>query len=259
MGFRFLYILKGFMMMRRVLSPFRMGFWIISLVCLALLLERSAWINQGFTWLHNHLSFSSSAYACEHEGHEAPHHHKADTNTPKPKPVKDIITNLKKEQNRTLAFSLLRQDRTPVTQIDYAGKHLLVFFGFTNCPVVCPTTLATMGRVMEKLSPEAKEHIQPLFITLDPERDTIERLKDYTRMFHPAIQGLTGTLSQVDTAAKSLQVYYLRQKKDENDLSYSVDHTPFMYVTNEKAEVIAVIQDTADVNGIAAYLEGITQ
>ena len=105
------------------------------------------------------------------------------------------------------SFELIDHSGRSVDASTYLGKFLLVFFGFANCPDVCPTTLGDIAQAMELLGPDAGK-IQPLFISLDPERDSMAILAEYVRAFHPAIVGLTGTAAQIKAAAASYQVFY---------------------------------------------------
>ena len=104
-------------------------------------------------------------------------------------------------------FTLINHDGQTVTQDDYKGRWQLVFFGFTHCPDICPTTLAYMGSVLDQLGSDASQ-VAPLFVTVDPERDTPEVLKDYVANFHPQLIGLTGNTAQVADAAEAFKVYH---------------------------------------------------
>ena len=101
-------------------------------------------------------------------------------------------------------FNLTDHRSNAVTVQSYQGKWLLVFFGFTNCPDICPTTLAELARVMERLGPDAGL-VKPLFVSIDPERDRVETMAEYVSVFHPTIVGLTGTEAQIAEAARSRQ------------------------------------------------------
>lgn len=108
-----------------------------------------------------------------------------------------------------------------VTDQAFPGKWLLVFFGYTHCPDICPTTLSNVADTMAKLGPLA-DRVQPLFITLDPMRDTQQVLADYTSAFDPRIAGLTGVPNQITAAAKAYKIYYARRVIGDD---YYVDHT----------------------------------
>ncbi|MGQ0585061.1 MAG: SCO family protein [Reyranella sp.] len=109
----------------------------------------------------------------------------------------------------------------------FAGKVRLVFFGFTHCPDVCPTGLSLMSQLLEELGPDAK-HVQALFVTVDPERDTVSILKDYISVFAGDILGLTGTPAQIEEATKAFNAYF--KKVPQPSGGYTVDHTASVYL-----------------------------
>jgi protein SCO1 len=132
-------------------------------------------------------------------------------------------------------FALTGHDGKPRTLADFKGKVVTVFFGFTQCPDVCPTTLAEMAEVMKLLGPKA-EQVQVLFITVDPERDTQALLAQYVPAFHPNFLGLYGDAAQTAATAKSFKVFY--QKVDgKTPGSYTVDHTAGSYVFDPQGKV----------------------
>lgn len=104
-------------------------------------------------------------------------------------------------------FTLVDHKGQTVSEQDFGGRYLLVFFGFSHCPDVCPTTLADIASTLDLLGADAQA-VQPLFITLDPERDTPERLAEYVGAFHPRIVGLTGTAEQIAKVAGEYRVFY---------------------------------------------------
>ncbi len=125
-------------------------------------------------------------------------------------------------------FALNDFDGKPRTLADYKGKVVLVFFGYTQCPDVCPTTMAEMANVMKQLGPQA-DKVQVLFITLDPERDKPDLLKSYVPAFDPRFVGLYGTPEQTAATAKEFKVFYTRVQGSAPD-NYSIDHTAGTYV-----------------------------
>ncbi len=116
-----------------------------------------------------------------------------------------------------------RPHRRARTEADFKGKLLLVYFGFTYCPDICPTDLQNIGLALDKLG-AAGEAVQPLFITLDPARDTSELLKDYVPMFHPRLVGLTGDDAAIKRAADAYKVYYAKVPNPKGD-DYTIDHS----------------------------------
>jgi len=124
-------------------------------------------------------------------------------------------------------FKLTDHNGQARTLEDFRGKVVTVFFGFTHCPDVCPTTLAEMAQVMQELGPDAKR-VQVLFVTVDPERDTPQVLKQYVPSFNATFLGLTGDADAIARTAKEFKVFY--QKQPLPDGGYSVDHSAGTYI-----------------------------
>ena len=156
------------------------------------------------------------------------------------------------------AFSLTDDDGKPVTEKSWPGKYLLVFFGFTNCPDVCPVTLDKLTSVLDQLGDEAAK-IQPLFITIDSFRDKPKVMKDYVSHFHKSIVGLTGTEEQLKAVQDAYKVYASRHDQ-ANGHDYSFDHSAFVYFMapdGKMAEVIKIDQKASEITDqIRPYLEG---
>lgn len=126
-------------------------------------------------------------------------------------------------------FTLVDHTGKTVTDADFRGRFLLVFFGYTFCPDVCPTELNAITVAMDKLGPLA-EKVTPVFITIDPHRDTVEKLKSYVADFHPRLVGLTGSEEQVAAAARAYRVYYKKAGGDKAGEDYLVDHSSYVYL-----------------------------
>ena len=126
-------------------------------------------------------------------------------------------------------FSLTDHRGNAVTEQSYRGKWLTVFLGFTNCPDICPMTLAELARVMERLGPDAGS-VKPLFVSIDPERDRVETMAEYVSVFHPTIVGLTGTEAQIAEAARSFKAYYEKQPQESAPNGYTMGHTSAVYL-----------------------------
>ena len=124
-------------------------------------------------------------------------------------------------------FALTDHTGTVRTEADFRGSLMLVYFGFTYCPDICPTDLQNIGLAMEKLG-AAAERVQPLFITVDPERDTARHLAEYVPMLHPKLIGLTGDAAATHKAAEAYKVYYAKVPFKGDD--YTVDHSAFIYL-----------------------------
>jgi protein SCO1/2 len=133
-------------------------------------------------------------------------------------------------------FRLTDQNGRPVTDEDFRGKPFLVFFGYTHCPDVCPTTLFDVSEVMRRLGPDA-DKTAALFITVDPERDTPATLKDYLGSFDPHLRGITGAPDAVAAVAKEYRVYYKKVPSENGD--YSMDHTAIVYLMDKNGHFVA--------------------
>lgn len=138
-------------------------------------------------------------------------------------------------------FSLVDHEGRRVTEQDYAGRFLLVYFGFTFCPDICPTDLQVVGQAMDMLSPEERQRVQPLFITIDPARDRPAVLAEYVRLFHPTIVGLTGTEAEIAAVAKAYRVYYARAQGPEGQgPDYMMDHSTQMFLMAPDGHLVAL-------------------
>lgn len=173
-------------------------------------------------------------------------------------------------------FSLIDHTGRPVTDKDFRGKYMLVFFGYTYCPDVCPTDLQVIGNAMDLLG-TAGANVQPIFITVDPERDTVEVMADYVGNFHPRLLGLTGTKEQIKAAAKAYRVAYFKASepplqggddsgqqdvKNEENQDYLMNHTAFTYLMGPDGQFLELFPNgtspTDMAAGIREYLNGKT-
>lgn len=134
-------------------------------------------------------------------------------------------------------FSLTNQYGERVTPETYAGKWTLVFFGFSHCPDICPASLYTIAEVMDAVDKDGKK-LTPLFISVDA-GDNPEVLKDYVTIFHPTIQGLSGTPEEIKQATQSYKVYYAKVEQPESALGYTMDHSAFVFLMDDKGEYVA--------------------
>lgn len=133
-------------------------------------------------------------------------------------------------------FTLVNGAGETVTQEAFRGQYMLVYFGYTFCPDVCPTSLGTVGAAMDALPDAVAQQVTPVFITVDPERDTPEVVGDYVRHFHPRMVGLTGSAEQVDAAVKAYRAYY--QKAPQEDGPYLMDHSSIVYLMGPDGQFI---------------------
>lgn len=134
-------------------------------------------------------------------------------------------------------FDLVDHTGQRVTEDDFAGRSKLMYFGYTYCPDMCPLGLATIAAAYDRLSPEQRERVVPLFVTVDPERDTVEAIADYVDLFHPDLVGLTGTPEEIADTAKAYRIYY-RKAEGEDDAAYLVDHSTFTYLMDGENDYV---------------------
>jgi protein SCO1 len=142
-------------------------------------------------------------------------------------------------------FTLMTPDGSTVTDQSLRGKWLVIYFGYTFCPDLCPTALSDISVALRQLGPMADE-VQPLFITVDPERDTPQVLADYVKSFDPRLIGLRGSPEQTAAVAAAYHVYYAPRKLGSNG-EYAVDHSSFIYVINPQGQFVKLL--TGDLPG----------
>lgn len=149
-------------------------------------------------------------------------------------------------------FTLMDHTGKMVTDTDFASDYKLIYFGFTYCPAICPTELGKMTQALNAMGTQA-DLIRPLFITIDPERDTVDTMRSYVSLFHPRLTGLTGTPEQIESVLKSYRVYARKvdPQPAEGDAAalgdYTMDHSSFLYFIDPRGELLAMYrtQDTA--------------
>jgi cytochrome oxidase Cu insertion factor (SCO1/SenC/PrrC family) len=137
-------------------------------------------------------------------------------------------------------FALTDDQGKAVTDQTYRGRWMLVYFGYTFCPDVCPTELQTIAGALDKLGPEAKS-VVPLFITIDPERDTPAALANYVKLFDDRLIGLTGTPEQISTVARAYRVYYAKVTPKDST-TYLMDHSSFVYLVGPDGKLRALFR-----------------
>ena len=136
------------------------------------------------------------------------------------------------------AFTLVDSTGRTVTEADFAGAYRLVFFGYTYCPDICPTELQVMAAALDELGPDAAQ-VRPLFVTIDPERDTPQQVGEYVALFDDRITGLTGTPEQVAAIARAYRVYYAKAPGGDEE-SYLMDHSTYVYLMGPAGELLTV-------------------
>jgi protein SCO1 len=152
-------------------------------------------------------------------------------------------------------FTLTSPDGTTVTDQTYRGKWLLVYFGFTSCPDSCPTALLEIAAALEKLGPDA-DKLQPLFITVDPRRDTPAVMGNYTQSFDPRIVGLTGTPQHIAAVAQEYGVYYEPRKSGPGAEDYVMDHATYLYLMDPEGKFVRGLDADTPGERIAEAMRG---
>ena len=142
----------------------------------------------------------------------------------------------------------------PVKLSDYKGKVVAIYFGFLSCPDICPTTLSTLSSAIRSLPAEQQANIQPLFISVDPERDGLDRLAEYTAFFLPNMLGLSGDLSTLETLVRQYGAYFRHIPLVDSALEYTVDHSSRIYVINKQSQLVTTLPHGTRVDDIAASL-----
>ncbi|RKO86890.1 thioredoxin-like protein, partial [Blyttiomyces helicus] len=141
-------------------------------------------------------------------------------------------------------FSLVDENGIPVTNSDYLGKYMLLYFGYTFCPDVCPEELEKMAVIVDTLKNKegfSDETIVPIFISCDPKRDSVESIREYVREFHPKFVGLTGTYQQIRRVARAYRLYFSAPPRavDDDETDYLVDHSIFFYLVDPDGQYVA--------------------
>jgi len=181
------------------------------------------------------------------------------------KSKKDAIRNAdrKKEIGKSKiggTFSLIDQDGNPKKSEDYYGKWVLLYFGFTHCPDICPDEMEKMATVYDKLKELGSKKnsnvgdVVPLMITVDPERDGVSQMKEYCKEFHPELVGLTGNRQQITEACKAFRVYFSAGPRDDED-DYIVDHTIIIYLLDPEGQFVDYYGQTKTASQVSASVQ----
>ena len=150
-------------------------------------------------------------------------------------------------------FDLIDHTGRRSTEADFKGGKVLLYFGYTYCPDICPTALQDISAALDALGPEA-EKVRPLFITVDPERDKQEHLADYVALFHDRMVGLTGPKDRIDAVARDFRVYYAL-RKDIDPVDYPVDHSSYSYLLDEDWNLLLVFRHDAAPETMASAIK----
>ncbi len=157
-------------------------------------------------------------------------------------------------------FDLTDANGKRVTEANFAGRFMLIYFGYTYCPDVCPTELAKMAAALdafEETAPDRAKKVVPIFISVDPERDTPERLKDYAELFHPRLVTLSGTADQLRAAAGTFKIYYAKVYPEggaTGEMDYLMDHSTQTYLMGPDARYVTHFTSSVTAKDIADVL-----
>jgi protein SCO1/2 len=159
-------------------------------------------------------------------------------------------------------FDLIDQDNRPVSDKTFIGRPALIYFGYTMCPDVCPASLGLMGASFEELrnaNPQLADKIQPILITIDPNRDTPHLLKQYVSSggFPPRLMGLTGSEAQISAVAKSYKVGYRKVDAPNSAANYTMDHTSIMYLIDSTGKLATFFSDNTSPSEIAQCIQSL--
>ena len=136
-------------------------------------------------------------------------------------------------------FTLFEGDK-PVSLNDFHGQVVVMYFGFASCPDVCPTTLSIIASALRQLTPEELESVQPVFISIDPERDQGEKLSAYATYFHPGFIGITGTPDEVQKVINQYGGFFIKAESD-SALGYLVEHTSKTYIISKDGQYVSIL------------------
>jgi protein SCO1/2 len=145
----------------------------------------------------------------------------------------------------------------PTSLSDFKGKVSVLYIGFTHCPDVCPTSLATISQALRDLFPEEVQQVQPLFVSVDPERDTPERLAEYSQFFHPKIIGMTGTKKDLDLMVDRYGAFYRKVEMEDSAMGYTVDHSSRIYLVNKQGQLTKTLMHNTMPNEVVAEIRNL--
>ncbi len=154
-------------------------------------------------------------------------------------------------------FTLVNTAGEQVTEADYLGSYTLYYFGFTFCPDICPTELQVIAAAYDQLPAELQDNLRMVFVTVDPERDSVEAMADYVDLFHPQMEGLTGTLEQTDAAVEAFRVYYVAVNKEQDPDYYLIDHSTFTYLQGPDGNNLLVFPFGLGPDDMAGHLQDV--
>lgn len=142
---------------------------------------------------------------------------------------------------------------------DFRGKVLLLFFGYTSCPDICPVSLTTVREALKELSAKEAQQVQPLFVSVDPERDTLEGMKQFLSYFHPSFVGLTGSHEELKPIVKKYGGAYMKDTRSDTAAGYLVAHSGYIYLMDQQGRIRALFRTTTSADEMAEAIESLLE
>ncbi len=156
-------------------------------------------------------------------------------------------------------FHLTDQTGKRVTEKNYEGKYLLLYFGYTFCPDACPTELLAIGQALDGIDQGKAAKVQPLFITIDPDRDTPQKLADYVPSFSTRLIGLTGSDADIKQVANEYKVYYAKSEATQSSTDYVMDHSSYVYLVAPDGKTLGIFSSDTSVDDLVKALSTAVQ
>ncbi len=151
----------------------------------------------------------------------------------------------------------LQSSSGPVSLSDFRGQVVLLYFGFVNCPEVCPASMAVYRRALAQLSPEERQQVQPLLVTIDPERDSLDDIDSFVEYFNSNIIGLSGELSEIRSVAAQYGAFFEKADADDSELGYVFDHVSRYYVIDQNGELVDAMRHSTTANELRARIRSL--
>lgn len=151
----------------------------------------------------------------------------------------------------------LTSAKGPVSLSDFKGEVAVIYIGYASCPDVCPTALAVLSQALNQLDEEQRNQVQGIFISVDPERDTPERLQTYTRFFSDRLVGLTGSHEEIDKVVRQYGAFYRKVEMDDSAMGYAVDHSSRLYLIDRNGEFAGLLNHGVQPNTVKQRLESL--
>lgn len=151
----------------------------------------------------------------------------------------------------------LQSSSGPVSLQDFRGQVVLLYFGFVNCPEVCPASMAVYRRALAQLSPEERQQVQPLLVTIDPERDSLADIDSFVEYFNSNIIGLSGELSEIRSVAAQYGAFFEKADAEDSELGYVFDHVSRYYVIDQNGELVDAMRHSTTANELRARIRSL--